>query len=149
MNAKIVLCAMTLLIAVLICGCTSAESQPATAAAANETPDLIGNWTGTMVGYEYGEGYADYTGYTMTLSITEQHDRIFSGEITYTNESGSPVWGTTPFAGAIGRDGTTLTLIEPEEGYSTGSLIGSDEMELIYANGDDPIEIAIDSLKRS
>lgn len=148
MNANVVLCAMALLVAVLICGCTAVESQQTPTAAAG-IPDLVGNWSGTMVGYEYGVGYTDYAGYTMTLSITEQHDRIFSGEITYTNETGSLVQEATPCAGAIGRDGTTLTMIEPGEGYSTGSLIGSDEMELIYANGNDPIEIAIDSLKRS
>lgn len=146
MNRKAILCASILLIAVLICGCTSATRENDAAA---ETPGLLGNWTGTMIGYDYGEGYNDYPGYTMTLAVTEQRDRLFSGEISFTDPNGSRIWGTTPFAGAIGRDGRTLTIIENGGGHSSGSLIAPDEMELIYIQGNEPFSIAIDSLKKS
>lgn len=149
MNGKTVLCACILLIAVLICGCTTTTSQQNTAAPAAVTPDLIGNWTGTMAGYEYGTGYTDYSGYTITMSVTEQHDRIFSGAIFFTNETGSPVWETAPCAGVIGRDGRTLTLIEDGGGSSSGTLIAPGEMELIYSDGSDPFSIAINALKRN
>jgi hypothetical protein len=149
MNAKAVLCAIPLLIAVLICGCTTTTSQESTGAAAAGTPSLLGNWTGTMIGYEYGVGYTNFSGYTITMSVTEQNDRIISGEFAFTNETGSPVWETAPFAGIIGRDGKTITFIEDGGGSSSGTLIAPDELELIYSDGDDPFNIAINALKRS
>ncbi|MDN7025097.1 hypothetical protein FGU65_09385 [Methanoculleus sp. FWC-SCC1] len=148
MKTKPVLCAIILIVAVLISGCTT-TSQQTTAAAAPETPDLVGNWTGTMVGYEYGVGYTNFSGYTITMIVTEQRDRIFSGAFIFTNETGASVWDDAPFAGVVGRDGKTLTLIEDGGGYSTGTVIASDEIELIYADGGDPFNIAINALKRS
>lgn len=154
MKTKTALCAILLLIAVLICGCTTTSQQNTVAAATPEipnliVPNLIGNWTGTMVGYEHGVGYTDFVGYTITMSVTEQQDRVFSGVFSFTNETGSPVWEEALFAGVIGRDGKTLTLIQNGGGYSTGSIITPDEIELIYADGTDPFNIAIDPLKRS
>ncbi len=146
MKLKAILCAGILLLAVMICGCTT---TPQESNAAVETPDLIGNWTGTMTGYEYGEGYTSYPGALMTLSITEQQDRIFSGEISFTNQSGYAIWGTTVCAGVIGRDNRTLTLVEGGGGHSSGSLIAPDEIEFIYLDAGEPFSIAIDSLKRS
>lgn len=89
----------------------------------------------------------------MTLSVTEQNDRLFSGVITITNQSGSPVWGantdrTTRCAGAIGHDGKTLTVVGQGGGYSSGSLIAPDEMELIYTEESETFYIGIDSLKQ-
>jgi len=147
MKVKTILCASILVLAVLICGCTTTNAQNTVAAAG--TPSLLGNWTGTMTGYDYGAGYNDYSGYTMTLAVTEQQDRVFSGEVSFTAPNGTPVWGVTPFAGAIGHDGRTLTTIENEGGYSSGSLIAPDEIELVYADGREPFSIAIDSLKKS
>lgn len=147
MSAKFVLCAIALLVAVLICGCTT-TSQASTGAAAG-TPSLLGNWTGTMTGYEYGVGFSDFSGYTITMSITEQKDRVFSGEFIFTNESGFRVWENAPCAGVIGRDGRTLTMIEDGGGYSTASIIAPDEIEIIYADGSDPFQIAVNMLKRS
>jgi len=149
MNKKVVLCAMTLLIAVLICGCTTTAPQESTVPAAAEIPSLTGNWTGTMAGYEYGAGYTNFSGYTITMSVTEQRDRIFSGAFVFTNESGFHVWENAPFAAVIGRDGRTITMIEDGGGYTSGSIISSDEIELIYADGNDPFNIAINVLKRS
>ncbi len=148
MKTKVVLCAIILIIAVLICGCTT-TSQQTTVAAAAETPDLVGTWTGTLVGYEYDVGYVDYAGYTMIMNVTEQRDRVFSGEISFTNETGALAWDVAPFAGVIGHDGTSLTLVQNGGGYSTGSVLAPDEMELVYANGNEPFNIAIDALKRS
>ena len=144
---KTILCAGILLVAVLICGCT-ASSQPSTAAA--QTPSLIGNWTGTMTGYVDGIGYTNFSGHTMTMRITEQKDRIFSGEVIFSEQLG---WESVACAGTIGRDGRTITLVEHEGmhggGYSSGYLISSDEIELIYSDVSDPFCIAIDALKKS
>jgi len=147
MRIESVASAGILILAVLICGCTT-TTQESNAAAA-QTPDLVGNWTGTMKGYDYGEGFNDYAGYTMALSVTEQQDRIFSGEISFTAPNGTPVWGITPYAGVIGRDGKEITIVENGGGNSLGSLITLDEMEIIYVDGRDPFSIAIDSLKKN
>jgi hypothetical protein len=154
MKIESILCVSILVLAVLVCGCTTTNAQNTVAAATPEIPNLvvpniIGNWTGTMKGYDYGTGFNDYAGYTMTLSVLEQQDRVFSGEVSFTAPNGTPVWGVTPFAGVIGRDGREITIIENEGGYSSGSLIASDEMELIYADGREPFSIAIDSLKKN
>ncbi len=148
MKTKTVLCAIILIIAVLICGCTT-TSQQTTVAAAPETPDLVGNWSGTMVGYEYGVGYTNFSDYTITMIVTEQHDRIFSGEFTFTNETGYHVWDDSPFAAVIGRDDTTFTMVELDGGYTSGTIIAPDEIELIYTDANDPFNIAINALKRS
>ncbi|MDO9539610.1 MAG: hypothetical protein Q7J09_06365 [Methanocalculus sp.] len=150
MDMKTVLCAGILLVAVLICGCTT-SSQESTVAGDIQTPNLIGDWTGTMNGYVDGIGYTDYSGYTLTLRITEQKDRIFSGEATFSEQLG---WESVVFAGVIGRDGRTITMVESggsdgDGGYSSGYLTGPDEMELIYAVVSDPISITIDVLKKS
>jgi len=147
MKQKAALCATVLLLAVLICGCTTSPGESTAAPA--ETPDLLGNWTGQMTGYEHGKGYTDYAGSTMTLRVTEQNGRIFSGEITFKNSSGYAIREATPCAGVIGRDGRALTLVEEGGGYSSGSIIAPEEIEFIYANGAEPFSIAIDSLKRS
>jgi len=93
-------------------------------------------------------GFTDFSGYIITMSITEQQDRVFSGEFIFTNESGFRVWENAPCAGVIGRDGRTLTMIEDGGGYSTVSIVAPDEIEIIYADGNDPFQIAVNALKR-
>ncbi len=146
MKLKAILCAGILLFAVLICGCTT---TPQESNALPETPDLIGNWTGTIIAYEDGEGYTTFDGALVTISVTEQQDRIFSGEFFYTDRNGNAIWETAAFAGAIRRDNRTLTMVEEGGGRSFGSLIAPDEMELIYMYGGEPFCVSIDSLKRS
>jgi hypothetical protein len=154
MRIESIVSAGILILAVLACGCTTTNAQNTVAAATPDIPNLvvpniIGNWTGTMKGYDYGTGFSDYAGYTMTLAVIEQQDRVFSGEVSFTAPNGTPVWGVTPFAGVIGRDGREITIIENEGGYSFGSLVAPGEMELIYADGREPFSIAIDSLKKN
>ena len=143
-NMKVMLCASVLILAVLICGCTTAPQESNGAVA--DAPNLLGNWTGTMNAYENGVGYNDYAGNTMTMKVTEQKGRIFSGEFLFTNKSG--ILSTSRCAGVIGRDGRTLTMVEDGGGHSSGSVVATGEIELIYSNGNDPFEIAIDSLKK-
>jgi hypothetical protein len=129
---------------VLVCGCTTAPEQGGTTAAV--TPDLVGNWSGTWVDYTEGTGYSDGAGYSMIMSVTEQQDRIFSGEFSFINPEGSVESDT--FAGAIGPDGRTITLTEQNGGYGSGTYTAPDKIELIYANDARPYSIAIDSLKK-
>ena len=137
---------LLLFLAALLCGCTavSPQDQPAPAAG---TPDMVGNWSGTMVGYEKGTGYTDYSGMMMFMDVTGQRDRIFWGTFSFRS-----AWdGDSPeeFAGVIGRDGRTLTIVEQEGGYSSGMIVSEDEIELVYAESGGNLSVAIDTLRRS
>jgi hypothetical protein len=135
---------LLLLAVVLTCGCTTA---PQGAATTPVTPDLIGNWSGTWKAYTEGAGYENGSGYTMVMSVTGQQDRIFSGEFYFTDPSGHTSVET--FAGAIGPDGKTLTVVEQNGGYSSGTFSTPDGIELVYAISGEPCQVAIDSLKKS
>jgi len=145
---KAVVCAGILLLiaVVLTCGCTTTAPQQSGTTTAG-TPDLVGNWSGTWKDYTEGTGYADGVGYSMTMSVTEQQDRIFSGVLYFFSPDGSTSVYT--FAGVIGPDGTTLTMVEENGGYCYGTYSAPDAIELIYANDAAPYNIAIDSLKKS
>jgi hypothetical protein len=110
-------------------------------------PDLIGNWTGISSQYLSGAGYSELESGTFFLNITEQHDRIFSGASLFRNEKGEKI--LRDFAGVISTDGTGLSLTEEENGYSTGKILGPDEIELTYLTDRDPICAAIDRFTRS
>lgn len=144
MNMKAVLCAGILLFAVLICGCTTVSPESGSAVASS--PSLLGNWTGTVDGYTEGMGYSVFSNDSMTLKVTEQRGRIFSGEIVLANQSG--VWKDVTCAGVIGRDGRVLTLVQTGGGHSSGVLVAPGEIEFIYSDGGEPFTIAINSLKK-
>lgn len=97
-----------------------------------------------MTGYTEGLGFTDYTGKQITMRVIEQKDRIFAGEFVYTNVS----WEPTSFTGAISHDGMTLTIVEKDGGYSYGTFIQPDEIDLVYADNAEPYEIAIDTLRK-
>jgi hypothetical protein len=145
---KAVVCAGILLLiaVVLTCGCTT-TTPPASGTTAVATPDLVGNWSGTWKDYTDGTGYSDGAGYSMIMSVTQQQDRIFSGDFYFFSPDGSTEVDT--FAGVIGPDGTTLTVVEENGGYCSGTYSAPDAIELIYTNDAIPYNIAIDSLKKS
>jgi len=131
--------------AALLCGCpaVSPQDQPAPVAG---TPDRVGNWSGTMVGYEKGTGCTDYSGAMMCMNMTGQRDRIFSCALSF----GLPWDGDSPeeFAGVIGRDGRTLTIVEQEGEYSSGIVVSENEVELVYAKSGGNFSVAIDTIRR-
>ncbi|KQC06682.1 MAG: hypothetical protein APR55_04730 [Methanolinea sp. SDB] len=131
-----------IILALLTCGCTTVSQD----ASPVDTPNLVGNWTGPMYGYIEGSGYTTFSDETITMSVTEQHDRVFSGVMTFSNKVKS--WEDKPFAGIIGLEGSTLTIIEEGGGFSSGSVIAPDEIELTYLDIGEPFSIAIDSLKK-
>jgi hypothetical protein len=108
-------------------------------------PNLTGTWTGPMEGYDEGTGFTDYPDLALVMVIEEQHGRLFSGYFRLT--SNNTVWDLH-FAGAIGRDNTTLTLAEKDGGYCLGEMVGPDEIELTYLQDGSPYSVAIDHLKR-
>ena len=137
---------LVLILAVLACGCTTATPavQPVQTTATT-LPNLTGNWTGPMKGYDEREGFTDHPYLTAVLTISEQHGRVFSGFITFTSNS---TVSTDNIAGVIGRDNRTLTISEREGGYCSGEVLSPDEIELIYMQDGSPYSISIDSFKR-
>jgi hypothetical protein len=137
---------LLLLLAVLVSGCTSATPavQPVQTTAMT-LPNLTGNWTGPMHGFDEREGFTDHPYLTAVLTISEQQGRVFSGFITFTSNSTA---STDNIAGVIGRDNRTLTIAEREGGYCSGEVLSPDEIELIYMQDGSPYSISIDSFKR-
>ena len=74
---NVIVCMGFLILALFMCGCTTTSQEPAPTV--HVTPDLLGNWSGTMYGYIEGTGYTNFSEETMTMMVTEQHDRVFSG----------------------------------------------------------------------
>lgn len=133
-----------IILALLIGGCTTASKESTTAVP--EIPNIVGNWTGPMYGYTEGTGYNTFSDETLTMSVTEQHDRVFSGVFTFSNLVES--WEGKEFAGVIERDGKTLTIVEDKGGFCSGFIITPDEIELTYLDIGEPFSIAVDSLKK-
>jgi hypothetical protein len=139
---------LLIIIAVIACGCTAASpAAPATPAekTAPSIPDLTGTWTGPMQGYDQGTGFSDYAGLGVTMNITGQKGRVFAGTIVF---SANGTTSASGFAGAIGRDGRTLSISEEAGGYCTGTVLGEDEIELTYLEDGSPYSVAIDSFRR-
>jgi hypothetical protein len=152
---KTVLCIIILILAALLCGCTTVPPQapggaspaPAAPGGTAPVPSLLGNWTGTMRGYIGGVGYTEFPNETITVLVTEQHGRIFSGRMVFTPVT--PGEEPKEFAGVIDRDGRTIHTAEQHGGYGTGTLVSANEIDLIYVDSAAPYNVAIDSLKRS
>lgn len=140
---KVIVCMGFLILALFMCGCTTTSQEPAPTV--HVTPDLLGNWSGTMYGYIEGTGYTNFSEETMTMMVTEQHDRVFSGVMTFSNQVFH--WEDKAFAGIIGPDGMTLNIVEHGGGFSSGSING-DEIELTYLDTGEPFMVAVDSLKK-
>jgi len=133
------------------CGCALQSTTQAPAAAMDPvtspvTADLLGNWTGPMQGYDEGRGFSDYPDLKVLINISEQKGRIFTGTIVFVANGTTKISG---FAGAIGRDGRSLTIAEKDGGYCTGEIVGTDEIELVYMQDGSPYSIAIDSFRRT
>ena len=142
---KIAVTILLIILTVLACGCTAtAPSATPAAATTPTTPSLKGTWSGTMLGYEENIGFTDYGKMPITMVVTEQQGRLFSGYLKFGVNSTAPL----AMAGVIGRDGKTFALVENVNGYTTGELIGTDTIELTHVDDADPYSVALDTLKR-
>ncbi len=155
---KIVYVALLVIAVALVAGCTTAPQQPVPPAGPQGTPvlapppgspvipNLTGTWTGGMEGYAEGIGFTDYNKTLMSMVVTEQHGRIFAGHFLF-NFNGTSE--TVTMAGIIGRDGSTMSIVENANGYTTGVLTAPDTIELTHVDDrDQQFGVAIDTLKR-
>ncbi len=147
---------------VLAAGCTS-PSQPVTTPATTiatptatptatvpattavpPVPDLLGNWSGTSVGYLYQSGYQPYND-TLVMSVTRQEGPLFTGQILFPQRNGS--MATKQFAGAMDSDGLGFELIEYPSGFANGVFVSANEVQLVYRDTGTQSNIAIDRLR--
>jgi hypothetical protein len=113
---------------------------------AAEIPDLMGNWTGNWSGY-FGKEFASSTDNgSINYAFTEQEGRIFVGNISTKLGNGTEV--DKGFVGAIGLDNKTIYLAESDIGYTFGTIISNDEIELIYLQDGENTEASIDRIHR-
>ena len=118
----------------------------ATGITAAKVPDLQGNWTGSWSGYDDGKGYSNVSeNGSILFNFEEQKDRLFVGNLTIKLKNETFASG---FAGAIGLDNKTLYISQFDKGYSLGTIISNDEMELIYLSDGKGGSVAIDRLHR-
>ena len=104
-------------------------------AMAAELPDLTGNWSGVMdyVGYDKNtawlpnETVSYWPGGEVSLNITEQNGRLFSGTMI---PNGSPL-SVEVVLGVLSVDNESITMVD-ENGYLWGSVISPTEIELNY-----------------
>jgi hypothetical protein len=99
-------------------------------------PDLVGEWSCTMTGHIEGQGYVEVnqTG-VLNISITEQIDRHFRGNITTLYKNGTKT--IEGFSGIIDSDNTTLYIAEYDKGYAIGKMISNDSIEYFYLEDGD------------
>lgn len=104
-------------------------------AMAADLPDLTGNWLGVMdhVGYDKNtawlpnETVSYWPGGEVSLNITEQNGRLFSGTMI---PSGSPL-SVEVVLGVLSVDNESITMVD-ENGYLWGNVISPTEIELNY-----------------
>jgi len=82
---------------------------------------------------------------SISLVITEQNDRLFTGNLTAMLNGEEIVKG---LAGAIGLDNKALYIAEFDQGYDIGTIISKDEIELIYLADGEMGQVFIDKLHR-
>jgi hypothetical protein len=152
------ICLICLILAAIAAGCSvpqctqnavRANSNPVPVPIASPAtfPSLIGNWSGTMTGYQEDLGFTSYPNVTLTMAVLEQDGRIFSGRLVFADNGN--VLQTKSFAGVVDRDNRHITMVEQGGGYDTGAIIGTDEIELTYQNAGTPYTISVDTLKRA
>lgn len=111
-----------------------------------EVPNLVGNWSGSGMGYYKGAIEKEENG-SISLNITGQSGRIFMGNGTFFNQENG-TYEVEGFAGAIGMDNKSLYVAEFDEGFDFGTIISDDEIELIYLQDGKSAEAFIETYHR-
>jgi hypothetical protein len=142
---------IVIVVAVLATGCTTTApviTQVTTSPTVSQSrviPNMTGTWTGSMQGYEQSAGFTNYRNEPMTMIISAQQGRIFSGHYVWKTNGTVTTEG---FAGVIGPDGKTLSTAEENGGYSSGILTSAKDLDLTWHYAGSQYGVAIDSLKK-
>lgn len=141
---KLILCLVILAGIALCAGCTTVNTTPATAAV---VPNLLGTWTGPAKGYTEGIGFRDSQSVNATMVVTQQQDRIFTGNLAIPYRNGTV--RNEGFAGIISQDGKTFRIVEfdPHE-YDDGVILSENKIEMVFIFAEEPQSIMLDSFTR-
>ena len=142
---------------VIISGCTNAGTTTPNIATIPGTvttpvpagiPNLLGTWSGTAKGYTEGIGFRDNQSMHATLVVTQQKDRVFTGNLSIPYRNGTV--RTEGFAGIISQDGKKFTVVEfdPHE-YDDGVILSENEIEMVFIFAEEPQSIMLDSFTRT
>ena len=110
-----------------------------------KVPDLIGKWTGSYNGEVSGSAKL-MENKSLNVTVAEQKDRLFAGNMSYTLENGTGI--VEGFVGAVGLDNKTLYFAEVAGGYDMATIISNDEIELIHIQDGKKTETDIAGLHR-
>ena len=141
---KLILCLVILAGIALCAGCTTVNTTPATPAV---VPNLLGTWTGPAKGYTEGIGFRDSQSVNATMVVTQQQDRIFTGNLAIPYRNGTV--RNEGFAGIISQDGKTFRIVEfdPHE-YDDGVILSENKIEMVFIFDEEPQSIMLDSFTR-
>jgi hypothetical protein len=141
---KRVACLVIFACIALCAGCTTVNTTPQAPAT---TPSLLGNWTGSVKGYTE-MGYRDFGWVNVTMSVTDQKDRFFSGYMILPRINGTT--RTEGFAGTISHDGKSFRIVEYDtHEHDDGWILSENEIEMVFMADSEPQKIILDSFKRS
>lgn len=140
---KEIIC-LAILAGIIHCAGCVAPSGPSPAPP--QYPDLTGNWTGTTEGYTE-QGYRNYSWASVTMLVTEQQDRFFSGFFLLSQINGTA--RKEEFAGVLSPDGKRFHLIEFDtHEHDEGWILNTDKIELVFLHDEEPQKIILDSLRK-
>lgn len=92
-------------------------------ARADDIPNLVGTWSGMNKTISEAKGLREWN---KTIHITEQTDRRFKGNFTYSE-------GTKSFVGVIYPDNKSFTWVTPDSvGYNQGRILDDDRISACY-----------------
>ena len=107
---------------------------------ASEVPNLIGTWKGENNTISDLKGLKSWE---KKINITEQTDRRFRGNFTYTG-------GTKNFFGMIHPDNETITWVASNSrGYNLGKLLETNKLSSCYVESAIDATVGCATLKRS
>lgn len=111
-----------------------------------QVPDMRGEWIGSFSSYNEGGANSNWMNGSLVLTVLEQKDRIFAGNLTVKPENMTEI--NEGIAGAIGLDNRTFYLAESGKGYALGTIVSNDELEYVYIVDGRNASASIDKLYR-
>ena len=95
--------------------------------------NMTGMWTGHASGYVEDTGFVDAEDVedAVIMNVTEQKEHVFIGEIKIKKKDGTYL-PSEKFAGVVEGDGKEFTILELGNGFSSGDILGQDEVKIAY-----------------
>ena len=107
---------------------------------ADTIPDLIGEWYGKNNTYSELKGLKTWE---KTINITQQNDRRFKGNFTYSD-------GTKNFYGIIHPDNITITWVASNSrGYNLGKILEKNKISACYVESGIDATVGCSELTRN